>query len=605
MGVRMKRFVWVILILFFILFSLSPMFYEFSQKEKLYGRSFELVHNYITDYHFYLSRIREGMEGRWTVVEQYTSEPHGGSLIQIFYLLLGKPVAFFSDPLVGATFAYHTARVLLGALFLYLLSRAVRLVFPSFLWQVLAFFIVVTASTVPIIVPVGGSVRFGGYMSWWTVMDSLQRITFLPHLLLGQAGILFLLCVPFEHIFLKFIIAFLLGLVFPPGALFVMVVFGVMSGIEFLFAPRVFMRSARERTVWFQTRLLSRMAVITGCIPALLYYSLILTQPPWRRLVEFDILHPTLFSLLEYGYAVGPVLVFGTIGGVLSLVKKEKNTLVFVSWIIAWAVLLLVFRVVPQQSALRFTEMAPNVPLGILTAYLFYFMFKRVEVMRKHGKQKRASVGNENLDASSVPNALFPSVPSLRGSEAAQNFVTSERGIAIHFLKIIALSAPILIIAVGLGVMISSFFWQKDFVDQKIRAGWPAISMNNIMVYPVTGFISALSFIEKQTPVGAIILSDLTAGNYIPPYTGRTVYMGHDNTLHKEQKVDLVHRFYQGEMRPAEAEVWLSQNRISNVFFGPQEKESQKDIASLYPFLHEVYRNMDVTIYAVFPAKPN
>jgi hypothetical protein len=153
--------------------------------------------------------------------------------------------------------------------------------------------------------------------------------------------------------------------------------------------------------------------------------------------------------------------------------------------------------------------------------------------------------------------------------------------------------------------MISSFFWQKDFVDQKIRAGWPAISMNNIMVYPVTGFISALSFIEKQTPVGAIILSDLTAGNYIPPYTGRMVYMGHDNTLHKEQKVDLVHRFYQGEMRPVEAEVWLSQNRISYVFFGPQEKESQKDIASLYPFLHEVYRNMDVTIYAVFPAKPN
>ena len=605
MGVRMKRFVWVILILFFILFSLSPMFYELSQKEKLSGRSFELVHNYITDYHFYLSRIREGMEGRWTVVERYTSEPHGGSLIQIFYLLLGKPVAFFSDSVLGATFAYHAARIVLGALFLYLLFRVVRLVFSSFLWQVLAFLMVVTASTVPIVVHIGESVRFGGYMSWWSVIDSLQRITFLPHLLLGQAGILFLLCVPFKRIFLNFVIAFLLGLVFPPGALFVMAVFGVMSFLEFLFAPRVFMRSAKERTFWFQTKLLPRIAVVIGCVPALLYYSSILTQPPWRRLVEFDVLHPTVFPLLEYGYAVGPVLLFGIIGGVLSFIKKEKRMFVFVSWVIAWAVLLLVFRFVPQQSALRFTEMAPNVPLGILTAYLFYFIYKRVEVMRKHGKQKRASVGNENLDASSVPNALFPSVPSLRGSEAAQNFVTSERGIAIHFLKIIALSAPILIIAVGLGVMISSFYWQKDFIDQKIRAGWPAISMNNIIVYPVSGFISALSFIEKHTPVEAIILSDVTSGNYIPPYTGRTVYVGHDNTLHKEQKVDLVRRFYQGEMRSADALVWLSQNRISYVFFGLQEKESQKDIASLYPFLHEVYRNMDVTVYAVFPAKPD
>jgi hypothetical protein len=601
----MKRFVWGICIVFFVLFSFAPTLYELSQKEKVNGRTFELVHNYITDYNFYLSRIREGIEGRWTVVERYTSEPHGGSLIQIFYLLLGKPVALFSDPVLGATVSYHAARIVLGALFLYVLSRVIRLVFPSLLWQVLAFFMIVTASTVPIIVHIGGNIRLGGYMPWWTVMDSLQRITFLPHLLFGQAGILFLLCVPFEQIFLKFIIAFLLGMVFPPGALFVTVVFAGMSFLEFLFAPRVFMKSGKERTVWFQTKLLPRIAVVIGCLPTFFYYSLIVTQIPWKRLVEFDALNPTVFPLLEYGYAVGPVLLFGTLGGVLSLIKKEKNMLVFVSWIITWIALLLVFRIVPQQSSLRFTEMAPNVPLGILTAYLFYFMYKRAEVMRKHGKQKRASVGNENLDASSVPNALFPSVPSLRGSEAAQNFVTSERWIAIHFLKIIALSTPIFLIVLGLGIMISSFFWQKDFVDQKISAGWPQISMNNYIVYPITGFVDALSFIEKQTPVEAIILSDLTAGNYIPPYTGRTVYVGHDNTLDKEQKMDLVHRFYQGEMSPSDAEVWLSQNRISYVFFGPEEKESKKDVAALCPFLNEVYKNNDVTVYSVFPATPN
>ena len=35
----------------------------------------------------------------------------------------------------------------------------------------------------------------------------------------------------------------------------------------------------------------------------------------------------------------------------------------------------------------------------------------------------RAEVANENLDASSVPISFSPSAPSLRGSEAAQNFV--------------------------------------------------------------------------------------------------------------------------------------------------------------------------------------
>jgi glutamate dehydrogenase/leucine dehydrogenase len=41
--------------------------------------------------------------------------------------------------------------------------------------------------------------------------------------------------------------------------------------------------------------------------------------------------------------------------------------------------------------------------------------------------QRRALVANENFDASSVPISFSPSAPSLRGSEAAQNFVGSSR----------------------------------------------------------------------------------------------------------------------------------------------------------------------------------
>jgi len=148
----MKRLLWPILIFSFLLFSLAPTVYEWSQKDKLSGRTFEPVHNYITDYNFYLSRIRQGMEGRWTVVEQYTSEEHQGSCIQIFYLLLGKPVAFFSDKVLGATIAYHGARMLFALIFLALISRACIRMFRSLLWQVLGFLTIVTASTIPIVV---------------------------------------------------------------------------------------------------------------------------------------------------------------------------------------------------------------------------------------------------------------------------------------------------------------------------------------------------------------------------------------------------------------------------------------------------------------------
>jgi len=49
------------------------------------------------------------------------------------------------------------------------------------------------------------------------------------------------------------------------------------------------------------------------------------------------------------------------------------------------------------------------------------------EFIALHKNQYRALVANENLDASSVANASSPSTPSLRASEAAQNFVGSRR----------------------------------------------------------------------------------------------------------------------------------------------------------------------------------
>jgi NAD(P)H-hydrate epimerase len=49
--------------------------------------------------------------------------------------------------------------------------------------------------------------------------------------------------------------------------------------------------------------------------------------------------------------------------------------------------------------------------------------------------QKRALVANENLDASSVPTNISPAMQSLRGSEAAQNFIRSQRDDVLEFAK--------------------------------------------------------------------------------------------------------------------------------------------------------------------------
>src|SRR3990172_2584564 len=90
--VKYKNWVFVVLILFFLLFSFSPTIFELFQSNNLTdkNREFILEHNYYwPDYNLYLSKIRQGFEGHLTAKELYTSESHRGSLIQEFYVVLG------------------------------------------------------------------------------------------------------------------------------------------------------------------------------------------------------------------------------------------------------------------------------------------------------------------------------------------------------------------------------------------------------------------------------------------------------------------------------------------------------------------------------------
>ena len=112
------NWVWGVLIVGFVLFSLSPTFYELKRSGDLHSdRQFELIHNFPTDYNFYLSRIREGLEGRWTSVERYTSEPHVGSLVHEMYVLMGRVGRWVRVPWHRAGDIYHVARIVLAIAF--------------------------------------------------------------------------------------------------------------------------------------------------------------------------------------------------------------------------------------------------------------------------------------------------------------------------------------------------------------------------------------------------------------------------------------------------------------------------------------------------------
>lgn len=551
---------WIICILSIVLFSFAPTFYELKRSSDLPpNRAFELVHNYITDYNFYLSRIREGWDGRWTVVERYTNESHAGSLIQEFYLLLGKAGRIIPEPTMAVTYVYYVACFVASVLLLSLTVWAATRLFPVLFWSLLAFLLAVFACGWPIIVPVGASWRFGGYMAWFTIMDILQRVSFLPHVLVGQALVLFLVIAGNDAktlekkgnwIFLG-LLSLILGMIFPPGLMFIGVSYGIALCVEAVWRWEEYTKQKSWQR-WWTDSVMPRVVIGLISLPALLYYYAILTIYPWKRLVDFDQLHPLTVSVVEYMKALGPVFPLGVIGLVVAMWKKERLFIGIISWVLAWMLLFWVFSFVPQQSPLRFAEMTPHIPLAFLTIYVSWSL---IGYAKKHS--------------------------------------------GLVYLGIIAYAIPFLYIIVGIGVMYSSWLWHRDFINQKVSAGWPMITMDNYIVYPTKGFIEGISYINYETAADSIILSDLTTGNYIPARTGRRVYVGHDGSINKETKLETVHQFYLGEMKEQDAYLWLKNAGISYVFWGPQEKESGEytQISRIYPFLRQVFGNSEVTIY--------
>ena len=546
MGIMdIKKVIIPLLIAGFVLSSLAPSVYELSRKDMLQAdRQFELVHNFPTDYNFYLSRIREGLEGRVTVTEKYTSEPHTGSLIHEMYLLMGRAGRFARVPYHRAGDVYHVARIVLAITLLGLIAAFSMKSFAgigrasAYMTGLTAFVLAVTASSWPKLVEVGGVWRFGGYMAWWSVMDSLQRITFIPHLLAGQALIVFLiLSVTSLSVVTNAALtmmlglsALVLGMIFPPGLLFVYVVMAVY-----------FLLSGRNRG-----RLFVPYVIIGMVSAASLFYLMLMTGIyPWKRLAEVDIIRPLPFDYAEYFRAMGPTLPLGLIGLVVALMSFETLMFPAVSWVIAWAALLGIFAFVPQQSPLRFSEMIPHVPLGVLGMYALFRLYR------------------------------------------------------IRSLRIVALLVPCILIGTGVFHMYSSYLWQRDFVDHKIRATLPLVPTGSYVMYPLKDFISAMQFIGEQTKGMGVVLSETTAGNYIPVVSGNTVYAGHDNTVAFEVKKEKVREFFSGRMNADEAHRWIQSMGARYVFFGPQEREDGRvnDLSLVYPFLRQAYKNNRVTVY--------
>ncbi len=75
------------------------------------------------DGHSYLAKMRQGWEGAWLFHLSYTPEPHAGTAIFLFYLVLGHIARWTGLPLVAV---YHAARILAGLALLWAIYTFIK-----------------------------------------------------------------------------------------------------------------------------------------------------------------------------------------------------------------------------------------------------------------------------------------------------------------------------------------------------------------------------------------------------------------------------------------------------------------------------------------------
>lgn len=157
-----------------------------------------------------------------------------------------------------------------------------------------------------------------------------------------------------------------------------------------------------------------------------------------------------------------------------------------------------------------------------------------------------------------------------------------------------------MIIINGLAQTYFSLKAQTQFINQRALATLPLVPYPPQVMYPLTDFYQGIKWLEKNTDHKAIILSKITAGNYIPAYSGNFVYLGHGSeTPHYDERTQKVVEFFSGNLSEKQAYQFLKTENISYVFYGPQEKENAAKDIGLYPFLRPVYQSPLVMIFSV------
>ena len=287
----------------------------------------------------------------------------------------------------------------------------------------------------------------------------------------------------------------------------------------------------------FKRTLFAIIGIGLGIIP-LLYYRNLYSVFPWTLASSYERLSFSV-PLISYVLGLGPVLLLGFTGFILRIRKKE--TWIFLLWVI-----------VPSACV----------------QFIWYLLGTRFGPLV------------------SISNLRFLQV-------AVWLPLAVGAGIAVE--KIITCTPRIVGILVCLLLLFITFLGYPMSIQAETRKVYGDYDFQ----FPKKGYLDAIRFMRTITDPEDVILAMPLAGQIIPTYTNRTIYVGSKEFYTKDlsHKMDEAWAFY-GGIFPCDAFSFVENNRITAVFYGFDEKNAG-DAVTRYPFLIKKGEFGETEVYGV------
>ncbi len=534
------------------------------------GHVFNGTQFYSDDYSVYAHSIMQGIRGRASVVDKFTSEPHPGTLFHIQYLLLGKflgqPISFltqvFNSPLPPAALTYHLSRFIFGVLALWAAWQLVKEIFPESngetktrLLRLSSWFLILFSGIFP---KNFWPISWPNLEPYFREPDVTVRFAFQPHFLTGAFALLIIFVLflrsqkrngpSLKSLLYLFLISFLTGWTEPSSILIAastLALFTFTLGIITISTSSHlnFKQIAKKLSSPF----LSTTSVVVGLLPSVVYFERIRTQLPWSAIALFDQTQNFTLSPTDFFPVFGIPLVLAPIGLIL-LFKKVKSPndynipLLLLSWITAFFLLFYFFAPILNINRLRLF----HPPL--LIAFALRATYAVIKIAEKLKSKLKLSLSSLVIIITTL--IILPTLPTSIASLHGQ-----------------------------LGEL-------ADYTT---------------LIYPTLNTVDAFSYLRNNTPENTVVAALYEAGSTLPFFSGNTSYAGNlSETLNYTQKSSELTSFFSGAMSASEAESFLKDGHISYIFWGPQEKSAGGNLTS-YPFLKDIYRNHSVDILQFIP----